>query len=270
MDNRIPLYPDVSAPEGVTPEKFAEWLRRLRTSTGFEGRSISPAGTAYGPSQQPVVDPAVVQKFLQVAQTQGSPLTGSYSRAVGEKLGLSPEAIAESGATPATLSEFNTLYPPTTYDLPQDQAAREAFARMDAATSKQYADEKKAEAEMETAKSWRARAEAEKTSAEAELYKARYLPIPPETSAVDQAANAELRQTGGGVAPATVATPAPTPNFARMAEGQALGGVAQPVKPLHEIASNERPKAPGDYCRTSGGGIIVWNGSDWQRWQGAP
>jgi len=286
----IPYAPEISPPYDMTPEQLAEWLRKLASQGqnagqgggAFGGKAMSPAGTSYeeygvAPPQEPVVDPRLVQKFMQFQQQTQEPLSGGYTRGINEQMGT------EGMTGPETEADLNMLRPPQTYDLPQDEAVRQSFRAADAAASQQFKEETAAQAMLESAKADRVRAEAAATTAG--VYKDN-----PALLAKNPFVASELLgagQGGGGAIPVPVAGGVEPPiiepgmedqninmpNFSRMAENATLAknfgpsGVA--VKPMKEIPQGYHPKMGGDIGAfyRSGSQIWVWDGQSYQSYQ---
>ena len=287
----IPYAPEISPPYEMTPEELAAWLRKLASQGqnagqgggAFGGKAMSPAGTSFeeygvAPPQEPVVDPRLVQKFMQFQQQTQPPMSGSYTRGLNEQMGT------EGMTGPETEADLNMLRPPQTYDLPQDEAVRQSFRAADAAASQQFKEETAAQAMLESAKADRVRAEAAATTAG--VYKDN-----PALLAKNPFVASELLGAGrgGGEPPSMpVAEGQPEisavvpgqedqninmPNFSRMAEnartGQAFGPAGAAVKPIKEIPQSYRPKRGGDIGAfyRSGNQVWVWDGQSYQRYQ---
>jgi hypothetical protein len=283
----------------MTPEELAEWLRKLASQGqnagqgggAFGGKAMSPAGTSFeeygvAPPQEPVVDPRLVQKFMQFQQQTQAPMSGSEGRRVNEAMGT------EGQAGPLTEDQLNMLRPPNRFDLPQDEALRQSFRAMDAAATKEYQGRL-------TAESLKADAEAARTRAEASLLTAKTYAENPALLAKNQQVGLELLDAGvnpGGGVPLPVPVAGggiPTvppgqedrnidihgsgggggdgmPNFSRMAENAQIGkAFGSPVTPQKEIPQSYRPKRGGDIGAfyRSGSQIWVWDGQSYQRYQ---
>jgi hypothetical protein len=276
----------------MTPEELAEWLRKLASQGqgagqgggAFGGEAMSPAGTSYeeygiSPPKEPVVDPRLVQKFMQFQQQSQPSLSGSYSENLEN-----PEANPASFNAPTTGEELNFQRPPTQYDLPSDQALREQFKVADESRSRMFKDEQAAAASLEIAKAERLRAEAAAKTAEAyannpellaknpyaldAINERRQGPVTvpvgggggiPTVPPGQEDQNINIPEGGGGM-----------PNFARMAESAQIGlASGPPVTPQKEIPQNYRPKRGGDIGAfyRSGSQIWVWDGQSYQRYQ---
>ena len=138
----IPGAPGFSIPGGadMSPEERDAYLLRLRFGPSLfkSGQNFSSAGgddnTTPGPTNAPqpgVMNPAVMRGFLQSANTSVAP-SKTYSEQMLQKI-LGPEADA-SGATPSEAQptneeEYNKAYPPNVYDLPEDRARYEQYAK---------------------------------------------------------------------------------------------------------------------------------------------
>jgi hypothetical protein len=285
----IPYAPDISPPYEMTPEEIVEWLRKLASQGqgagqgggAFGGEAMSPAGTSYeqygiSPPEEPVVDPRLVQKFMQFQQQTQEPLSGSYTR----NLETNPASMSE----PATEEELNFQRPSSIYDLPQDEALRRSLRAADSARSTQFKEETAAQASLESAKADRVRAEAAAITAgvykdnPALLAKNPFVasellgagrggggvPIPVPVAGVAEPATVEP-----GMEDQNIETPA-MPNFARMAENAQIGKAFGPqVTPQKEIPQNYRPKKGSDIGAfyRSGSQIWVWDGQSYQRYQ---
>ncbi len=285
----IPYAPEISPPYEMTPGELAEWLRRLASQGqnvgqgggAFGGKAMSPAGTSYEeygvtPPEEPVVDPRLVQKFMQFQQQTQDPLSGSYTR----NLETNPASMSE----PATEEELNFQRPSSIYDLPQDEALRQSLRAADNARSRQFKEETAAQAALESAKADRVRAEAAAITAgvykdnpallaknpfvASELLGAGRggggIPIPVPVAGVAEPAIVEP-----GMEDQNIETPA-MPNFSRMAENAQIGKAFGPqVTPQKEIPQNYRPKKGGDIGAfyRSGNQIWVWDGQSYQRYQ---
>jgi hypothetical protein len=292
----IPYAPDISPPYEMTPEELAEWLRKLASQGqgagqgggAFGGEAMSPAGTSYeqygiSPPEEPVVDPRLVQKFMQFQQQSQPSLSGSAGVKMNEAMGT------EGQAGPITEDQLNMLRPPNVYDLPQDETLRQSFRAMDKAATEEYKGRLNAE-------SLKADAEAARTRAEASLLTAKTYAENPALLAKNQFVGSELLDAGvnrgGGNVPVPVAEGAPgiptvplgqedqninipeggggMPNFSRMAENAQIGQVFGPkATPQKEIPQNYRPKKGGDIGAfyRSGSQIWVWDGQSYQRYQ---
>jgi len=290
----IPYAPDISPPYEMTPEELAEWLRKLASQGqgagqgggAFGGEAMSPAGTSYdeygvAPPQEPVVDPRLVQKFMQFQQQTQEPLSGSYTRGLNEQMGT------EGMTGPETEADLNMLRPPQVYDLPQDEAVRKSFRTAEESQSRMFRDETAAQSVLEGAKAERIRAEASMLTAKAYAEN-------PALLAKNQFVGSELldaggNRGGGSMVPVPVGggaePPAITPgqedqninipeggmpNFARMVENAKIGkAFGPPVTPQKEIPQNYRPKKGGDIGAfyRSGNQIWVWDGQSYQRSQ---
>ena len=130
MSTPMPDVPnDFSAPGDMSPADLAEYLRRLRANAAAAAAGANPVGNenVMGTAAQPAVttsdpnDPMAVSRMLGFAKAAAPSINGSYTANVLAKLGRNT-----GPAQPTNPSEYDKLYDPNTYDLPQDLARRQA------------------------------------------------------------------------------------------------------------------------------------------------
>jgi hypothetical protein len=113
----------------MSPAELADYLRRLRSSAAAAAAGANPVGNenVMGTLASPAVtstdpnDPMAVSQMLGFAKAAAPSINGSYTANVLSKLGRNT-----GPAQPTNPAEYDKLYDPNTYDLPQDLARRQA------------------------------------------------------------------------------------------------------------------------------------------------
>ena len=137
MSTPIPDVPNnASIPGDLSPADLVEYLRRLRVNAAAAAAGANPVGNenVMGTAAQPAVttsdpnDPMAISRMLGFAKAAAPSINGSYTANVLAKLGRNT-----GPAQPTNPSEYDKLYDPNTYDLPQDlerrKAAMDSFAK---------------------------------------------------------------------------------------------------------------------------------------------
>jgi len=140
MSTPMPDVPNnASIPGDLSPDDLAEYLRRLRANAAAAAAGANPVGNenVMGTAAQPAVttsdpnDPMAVSRMLGFAKAAAPSINGSYTANVMAKLGRNT-----GPAQPTNPSEYDKLYDPNAYDLPQDLARRQAAMGSFEASSK--------------------------------------------------------------------------------------------------------------------------------------